>query len=303
MMNKMHKYLLLALAMPFVLASCAREIEIIDDSQVIDEHAVTSGVRPVTITAGLPPETKITHVYDNSKLKPYWEENDQVEVSFEVNGTAVVETFTLKDGAGTQSATFYKEDSQLTDGIEFSVDYVDKDYSDGWAVQDGLAADLPECLSASGLTLPMTEPAPLTPALTYLHVIVTIPEGESYANAYLSKLEGAFTMYSAPGTKGVITVTPASAFSGNVDMFVAMKLDGDTSANGTDTFGATVSPKFQIAFGNGTQGLSLDGQAVSLAGAHYKYNWTPASTYAAGKVYKISGKTFTSVSAAQAMPR
>ena len=76
------------------------------------------------------------------------------------------------------------------------------------------------------------------------------------------------------------------------------------SEDGTDDFGTDVPPKFQIAFGNDVQGISLDGQAFDIAGASYKFNWSPTSkAYAAGKVYKIANQTFKETTAAQAMPR
>jgi hypothetical protein len=112
-------------------------------------------------------------------------------------------------------------------------------------------------------------------------------------------------MYAAPGSKGGITVTPSSAFTagGSADFYIAVMLDGSTSANGTDAFGETVSPKLQLAFGNGVQGISADGQAFDLAGDSYKFSWSPAKAYAAGAVYKIANKSFTTTTAAQAMPR
>ena len=109
-----------------------------------------------------------------------------------------------------QSATFSNEDSQLEANMRFTVDYVDKNHPDGWAVQDGTLAKLPECLS------------------------------------------------------------------GNVDFYIAVKLEGQTSESGSDAFGTTVSPKFQIAFGNGTQGVAAHGQGVLVSGDSYKYSWSPA---------------------------
>jgi hypothetical protein len=50
-----------------------------------------------------------------------------------------------------------------------------------------------------------------------------------------------------------------------------------------------------------------DGQAFQAiadeSGDTYKYSWSPAKDYVAGKVYRIADKTFTSVTAAHAMPR
>lgn len=56
-------------------------------------------------------------------------------------------------------------------------------------------------------------------------------------------------------------------------------------------------------FAGGAQGVAAHGQGFSLAGDSYKYNWTPATDYAAGHVYKIANKTFTATTARQAMPR
>ena len=294
-MKRLFKTLLLAVALPAALVAC----------QHIDpiEKPIEPGVNghSVTISAGLPVGTRISHVYENSQIKPYWEEGDQVKISFTKNAATVVETFTLLTGAGTQSATFHNNNSQLDDQTAFTVDYVDKNHPEGWAVQDGTLAHLPECLSADVANI--SEPAALVPSLTYFHVVFESFDGGPYTSAYLNKLEGAFTMYTAPGVKGAVTVTPASSFSsGAVDFYIAVKLDGATSSNGTDIFGATVSPKFQVCFGNSVQGISADGQAFDVPQG-YKYSWTPASNYTAGKVYKMANKTFTATTAAQSLPR
>ena len=299
MKKKMHKSLLLALAVPAILASCAREIEKPGENPQ-EPVEVTVG-HPVTISAGLPPETRISHEYSNNQIKPSWEADDQVKVSFTLNGETVVETFTLKTGAGTQSATFSNENSQLEADKPFTVDYVDKNHPDGWAVQDGTLAHLPECLS--GEATDITAAIDLTPALTYFHVKAAIPSGSTFSSAYLNKLEGSFTMNSAPGVKGAITVTPTGGFSGTVDFYIALKLEGQTSANSPDAFGTTVPPKFQIAFANGTQGVAAHGQGVLVSGDSYKYSWSPSKDYVAGKVYKIENKIFVTTTAAQAMPR
>ena len=295
MMKKKHNILLLTLAIPAILASCSREIE---NQQ---EPVEVSQGHPVTITAGLPAETRITHEYSENQIKPYWEAGDQVNVSFTLQEETVVETFLLKTGAGTQSATFSNENSQLDAHMRFTVDYVDKNHPDGWAVQDGTLAKLPECLSGEAADL--SQSITLTPSLTYFHVMVAIPSGRSFSSAYLSKLEGGFTMNTKPGTKGAVTVTPEGGFSGSVDFYIAVKLEGQTSESGSDAFGTTVPPKFQIAFGNGTQGVAAHGQGVLVSGDSYKYSWSPAKDYVPGKVYKIENKPFVATTAAQAMPR
>ena len=299
MKNLMHKSLLWALAIPAILASCAKEIENPDNTP--KESVEVSQGHPVTITAGLPAETRISHDLNGTSIHPLWETGDQVKVSFTLNEETVVEVFTLESGANSQSATFSNSNSLLEDNMPFTIDYVDTRHPEGWAVQDGKLANLPECLSGSAQKL--SDAVSLTPALTYFHVVATIPSGSTFSSAYLNKLEGVFKMYSAPGVKGAITVTPTGGFSGTVDFYIAVKLDGQTSANGLDTFGATVSPKFQIAFANGTQGLAVHEQGVLVSGDNYKYNWSPTKDYAAGKVYKIADKTFTATTAAQAMPR
>ena len=293
-MKRLYKSLLLALAVPAVLASCAKEPDMPKD--VIEEPVILG--HPVTISAGLPAETKVTHVYEDSKIKPYWADGDQIKVSFTLNETDIVETFTLQTGAGTQSATFYNDNSQLEGNTPFTVDYVDVNHPDGWAVQDGTLEHLPECLSASVANLSTS--VNLTPALTYFHVIFENYNGGTFTSAYLNKLAGVFSMYSKPGVKGAITVTPAAAFTnGSLDFYIAVKLEGSTSSSGTDVFGATVAPKFQLAFGNGVQAVSPDGQAFDIAGESYKFKWSPAKNYAAGKVYKIANSAFASTPAAR----
>ena len=297
-MKILFKATLLALAVPAILASCSREIEKPEENPQ-EPVEVTKG-HPVTITAGLPAETRISHTYDG-KINPYWETGDQVKVSFTLNGETVVETFVLTSGEGTQSASFSNDNSQLEANMPFTVDYVDKNHPDGWAVQDGTLDRLPECLSGGASDI--SQQLDLEPALTYFHVMTTIPSGKSYAHAYLNKLEGGFTMNTKPGTKGAVTVTREGGFSGSVDFYIAVKLEGQTSGSSSDAFGTTVPPKFQVAFGGETQGVSIDGQAFSLAGESYRFDWSPAKDYIAGTVYKIENKPFVTTTAAQAMPR
>ena len=289
----MRKYL--SLAVLFIIASCAREAEIsYDNTEPVVVETPTG--RPVTISAGLPAQTRVAHDLGETSIHPTWEVDDQVTVTFTKGGNTVTETFTLKSGEGTQSAKFYNENSQLDDNTSFTVDYIDKNNPDGWAEQKGTLECLPECLSATVSKL--SESATLEPALTYFRVVTTIPSGTTYTYAYLSRLEGGFSMYSSPSTKGAITVKPEGGFSGSVDFYIAVKLDGNTSQE---------SPKFQIEFGDSVQGISVDGQAFQAiadeSGDTYKYSWSPAKDYVAGKVYRIADKTFTSVTAAQAMPR
>ena len=304
MKKKMHKYVLLSLsmAMAIILASCTKESDLPgEDAQRVEEAEEHPAGHAVTISAGLPAETKVAHELAGTSIHPTWETEDQVTVTFTKEGVEVTETFTLNGGAGTQSATFWNGDSQLSAGMPFTVDYVDRRNPSGWSEQKGTLEDLPECLSARVGDL--SEPAELVPSLTYFHVVASIPSGVTYPYAYLNRLEGGFTMYSKPGTKGAVTVKPAEGFSGSVDFYIAVKLDGVTSSNGTDSFGSTVASRFQICFGNGVQGIAADGQAIDPAGASYKYSWTPKKDYEAGKVYRIADKTFTAFTAAQAMPR
>ncbi len=294
-MKRLFKTLLLAVALPAALVAC----------QHIDpiEKPIEPGVNghSVTISAGLPEGTRISHVYEESQIKPYWEEGDQVKVSFTKNAATVVETFTLLTGAGTQSATFHNNNSQLDDQTAFTVDYVDKNHLEGWAVQDGTLAHLPECLSADVANI--TESATLVPSLTYFHVVFENFNGGPYTSAYLSKLEGNFTMYTAPGVKGAVTVTPASNFSsGEVDFYIAVKLDGRTSQTSNNIFNESVPPEFQVCFGNSVQGISADGQAFDVPQG-YKYNWRPSSDYVAGRVYKMANKIFRATTAAESLPR
>ena len=291
----MRKYLSLAFVVPFIISSCVQETDVPDDNTEPVVVETPTG-RPVTISAGLPAQTRVAHELGENSIHPTWEVGDQVTVTFIKDGNTVTETFTLKSGEGTQSAKFYNEDSQLDDNTSFTVDYIDKNNPNGWAEQKGTLERLPECLSATVSKL--SESATLEPALTYFRVITTIPSGTTYTYAYLSRLEGGFTMYSSPGTKGAITVKPDGGFSGSVDFYIAVKLDGDTSQG---------SPKFQIEFGDSVQGISIDGQAFQAiadeSGNTYKYSWSPAKDYVAGKVYRIADKTFTAFTAAQAMPR
>ena len=272
------------LAIPVLLGSCVRQLE---ESELTATVQSAAG-RRVTIGVGLPAQTKVTHELVGSSIHPIWEDGDQVQVVFSLDGKEVSETFTLFSGAGSQQASFYKEDSQLSDNQPFSVHYPVT--QSGWAMQDGTLEHLPESLSAS--MADTSEEAQLKPALTYLHVVCDKLTGK-FSSAYLNKLEGDFTMYSAPGVPGAVTVSPSGGFpDGKVDFYVAVMLSG-----------ATTATKLQVAFGNGVQGVTVDGQAFDPAGENCKFSWRPSKDYAPGNVYKVENKPLVSVTAAQAMPR
>ena len=300
MKKKMHKSLLWILVIPAALVCCTREV--IDPK---DEPQGVVGVEkpaghPVTISTGLPGETRVSHGLDGTSIKVAWAEGDKLTVVFNKDTEQITETFDLVEGAGETSATFKNENSQLEENTVFDVYHASGAAS--WAVQDGTVANLPDYLSAKGVKL--SDAISLEPCMTYFHIVLG-PLDRDYASAYLSKMEGGCTIYSAPGVKGGVTVTPSDGFKSgeSVDFYVAVMISGSTASQANDNFGVRVDPKFQIGFANGVQGISLDGQAFDLTAPSAKCNWTPAKDYVAGKVYKVANKSLATITAAQAMPR
>ncbi len=284
-----------ALAIPVVLVSCVQEQAA--PETVVQEQA--AAVRRVTISAGLPAQTKVTHELAGTSIHPLWEAGDQVNVSFTQDGQVVVETFELLKGEGTASAVFFKDDSRLGDDTPFSVHYPATET--GWGVQDGSVETLPESLSANASKL--GESLKLEPALTYFHVVIDNYAGGDCTYARLNKLEGDFTMYSAPGVKGTVSVAPQGGISnGKVDFYVAVMLEGPTTGTVKDMFGETVPVAFQIAFGDLVQGVSSDGQAFDVAYGS-KFSWTPEKEYLPGNIYKIGNKPMVTSTRAMSQPR
>ena len=300
MKKKMHKSLLWILVIPAALVCCTREV-----SDPKDEPQEVVGVEkpvghPVTISTGLPGETRVSHGLDGTSIKVAWAEGDKLTVVFNKDTEQITETFDLVKGAGATSATFKNENSQLEEDTVFDVYHTSGAAS--WAVQDGTVANLPDYLSAKGVKL--SDAISLQPSMTYFHIVLG-PLDRDYASAYLSKMEGGCTIYSAPGVKGGVTVTPQGGFQAGstVDFYVAVMIDGATIGEVNDNFGSSVSPKFQIGFADGVQGISFDGQAFDLTFPSAKCNWTPAKNYAAGKVYKVANKSLSTTHAGGNIPR
>ena len=287
------KGIILALAIPAVLVSCVQEMSLPETT----EH--NAPVRRVTISAGLPAQTKVAHSLNGTSIHPTWEAGDKVNVVFEQNGKEVTEIFELLKGEGTQSAVFFNDGSQLGDNTPFSVHYPVTEK--GWAMQKGTLDDLPESLSARVAKL--GESAKLEPALTYFHIVFDDFRGGEFTLAQLNKLEGDFTMYVAPGVPGVVSVAPSNGFtSGKVDFYVAVMLDGPTTGTVTDDFGDEVPVKLQISFGNWVQGISTDNQAEDMSWG-CKFNWTPEKDYLPGNVYKLENKPVVSTNMSASQPR
>ena len=301
MKKKKLRSLLWMLVIPGALVCCTREaIDPEDKPQevvVVEEKPVA---HPVTISTGLPGETRVSHGLDGTSIKVAWKAGDQLTVVFNDGTEQVTEVFNLVDGAGSTTARFRNENSQLEEDTVFDVYHISG--AESWAVQNGTVADLPDYLSAEGVTL--NDQISLQPCMTYFHIVLG-PLDRNYASAYLGKMEGGCTIYSAPGVKGGVTVTPAGGFQEgeSVDFYVAVMISGSTASQANDNFGDNVPPKFQIGFADGIQGLTLDGQAFDLTAPSAKCNWTPAKDYVAGKVYKVANKSLGTTPAGGNKPR
>ena len=300
MKKNMLKSLLWILVIPAALVCCTREVVDPKDKPQEVVGVETPVGHPVTISTGLPGETRVSHGLEGTSIKIAWKDGDKLTVVFNKDTEQITETFDLVDGAGSTSATFKNDNSQLEENTVFDVYHASGAAS--WATQDGTVANLPDYLSAKGVKL--SDAISLQPCMTYFHIVLG-PLDRDYASAYLSKMEGGCTIYSAPGVKGGVTVTPSGGFKSgeSVDFYVAVMISGSTASQANDNFGVRVDPKFQIGFANGVQGISLDGQAFDLTAPSAKCNWTPAKDYVAGKVYKVANKSLKTTTAAQSMPR
>jgi hypothetical protein len=291
------KGILLLLSIPAVLVSCVKEQAKPKPEPEVQVQG-EAGHR-VTISAGLPAQTKMTHELVGTSIRPLWEAGDQVSVVFVKDKQVVIETFELLKGEGTTNAIFFKDDSQLGDNTPFSVHYPATET--GWGVQDGTVEALPESLAAHAQKL--GDELKLKSALTYFHVVIDKYTGGDCAYAHLNKLEGDCTLYSAPGVKGSVSVAPQGGFSnGKVDFYVAVLLDGPTTGTVTDEFDDTVPVKFQIAFGDLVQGISFDNQAIDLTYGS-QFTWTPEKEYVPGTVYKIENKPMVKITKESSQPR
>ena len=300
MKKNMLKSLLWILVIPAALVCCTREVVDPKDKPQEVVGVETPVGHSVTISTGLPGETRVSHGLEGTSIKIAWKEGDKLTVVFDKGAGQITEVFDLVDGAGSTSATFKNDNSQLEEDTEFDVYHASGEES--WAVQNGKVEDLPDYLSATGVKL--SDRISLQPCMTYFHIVLG-PLDQAYASAYLSKMQGGYTIYSAPGVKGGVTVTPEGGFQAgqNVDFYVAVMISGSTASQANDSFGVRGDPKFQIGFANGVQGLSFDGQAFDLTAPSSKCNWTPAKDYVAGKVYKVANKSLKTTTAAQSMPR
>ena len=147
--------------------------------------------RPVTITVGLAPETRISHEYgtlDNGKtgVKTAWGENDFVFVEY----GETREVFQIETGVGEKTATFYKEDSALPENTAYTVIYASPRYmkprddgtysyrsfsvrgQTGTGIErpDGTLENLPEYLV--GEVAAGGDRAVLESQLVYFHIII-----------------------------------------------------------------------------------------------------------------------------------
>ena len=293
------KGMILALAIPALLVSCVKEQADPETEAQVQVQVPDAAGRRVTISAGLPAQTKVTHELSGSSIHPLWEAGDQISVTFTKNGKTVIETFELMKGDGSSSAVFFKDDSELEDDVPFSVHYPVTET--GWRVQDGTVRSLPESLA--GHAPKLGESIALEPALTYFHVVIDNYTGGECAYARLNKQEGDFTMYRAPGEKGSVCIAPAGGFSGGkVDFYVAVMLDGPTTGTTTNAVDDSVPVQFQIVFGDTVQGISPDNQSCDVASGS-KFSWTPEKEYVPGNVYRIANKPLVTITKASSQPR
>lgn len=285
-----------------VCFSCSKEKNM-PQEEIFGQKESTLQGRPVTLTFNLDPETKMTHVYeqDGGKwyLKSKWVKGDCVKL---VHGTTT-EYFVLEGDETTASGNFTCLSSTLANDEEYTVSYyknnrlVASESTDwtgnyasaaDWSVQDGTIENLPEVLTGTA-TYPA--PATLTSALTFFHIVGTVPaeaDGQTFSHGYLRQTGGTFKLLNKDGasTSSFIKIVPATNYilstGAILDLYVAAKIDGETNGgapNGLEL--RLMNADYDEANTNYFTGTYTGLQSCTIA-------WTPSTShsYIKGKVYK-----------------
>lgn len=261
----------------------AQKVEPKDDTeeQVADEKE--SGHEAV-IGLSLGADTKTSHVEDvvagKTNVKTVWKSGDKILVSFTKSEVAYNEEFDLFSGEDTPNAVFKKADSELVDGISYSVTYYSSNnYSApfSWANQTGSVEDIPEYLTSESAVAYPAAPS-LVSQLVHFHFVLNAGQdpgdaGLSLENAYFSNGTHPFIVDTENNT-GEIKVTPAAAFtysdsgvSTNADFYISVKLAADSA-----------SDIMKMDLMNGDHFDGMEGYSVA---------WT-AKSYSTEKVYKVT---------------
>lgn len=272
-------------AIAAVSFSCAKESEMTtgkESTEDVKEEKETG--HEAVIGLSLVPNTKTSHLEDvvggKTNVKTIWESGDKILVSFTKEAVEYNEVFDLSTGENTANGVFIKADSNLEEGISYSVTYYSSnDYSQtfSWAVQNGSVEDIPEYLTSDSDAVYPAAPS-LVSKLVHFHFILNAAEdpgdsGLSLANAYFSNSTHPFIV-DTDGTEGEIKVTPASAFtysnsgvSTNADFYVSVQLASDSA-----------SDIMTVDLMNGDHFDGIEGYSVS---------WS-AKSYSTEKVYKFT---------------
>ena len=260
--------------------------------------------RTVTISAGLPVETKVAHSLDGTTVKPSWETGDKVYVRFTSGGTDHLEEFSaVSISSDGKSATFSNPDSQLPEGTAYTVVYASPEYTtvsgndlifdlDG---QAGTLSGLPEYLTAEVTDGSST--AVLQSQLTIFHFVLTLNNPSSYKsieeiqfgacpNSSTAHVRGYFATTNTGTTAPAVDVaedsfTPAAT----IDIYAAAFMLKQSSAYNVRLKIKPVGTSSGFPGAPGGHGSSEDQTSSSW----YYCNWTTSKTYAAGKVYKVTG--------------
>jgi hypothetical protein len=120
---------MMALLAGNALTSCSSD----DEPQMAQQEGKTGYVE-FTLTRGADTRTDYSFNEETKGLDVTWNKDDKVVVLYDNN--SIIEEFELKDGEGTKTATFYKENSQLVDKSGYVIVQYVPNYVSGTAPKD-----------------------------------------------------------------------------------------------------------------------------------------------------------------------
>lgn len=285
----------LCTVLALTLFGCEKEAPVTSVEQKEIQKVVQDG-HFMTLSLGLPADTKMTHDLDGTTIKPKWEVGDRIRVingSNNNDGTWMIlqDSDITNDG---KSAIFTSTNTTVEANSSITI-YYNSPFKGGknmaesydFSSQDGSYENLPEVLVARNVKIE-DGAISLSPALTRFHFVFNnttnpgmILQDGTISSITIKKVWGtaqlgtSYNSRSKAITEGDITITPATPFtvskddSWSIDFYVAAYIYISESTDAL--FCLTLNP------------ASADGIA-------YEYNWYPTKTYSTAKVYKASPK-------------